>query len=205
MSPETTADIARRVLALDAEATPEPWWPTGRWFERGERNRRFYSGEIIAAGNEFVAMPQHWEHQRGPFDSRWLDETLHPNTALIAAYRSDAPALARAYLAEAANAALLAEGAALLLARVESTEADNAALMEIAAPAVSATANDEWRDRWMARLETEHPGDALLRELAVLRLLADAARRWDADLSEYCDGEPRDALRAAFAALEAQP
>ena len=84
------------------------------------------------------------------------------------AYRSDAPALARAYLA---------------------LEADNAVLLRVVEAGIVywncnfnnhvAECVGRCSEQFASAVEharSEHPGEALLRELAVLRLLADAAK-----------------------------
>ena len=51
-------------------------------------------------------------------------------------------------------------------------------------------------------LLSDHPGAALLAELTQLRRVRDAAKEWDAVLSEYCDGPERDELHAALDASD---
>lgn len=140
MSTETIDEILARVERLDREATEGPW-------TRGEtlntpQTRRWTPAEIAANDRQ--------ERRRvfarfSPFDggrSRQLiataDESLdacQPDAALIAAYRSDAPALAaevrrlRLLLAERAAAEARAKRLADLLAEAGSALLDNAAVL----------------------------------------------------------------------------
>jgi hypothetical protein len=182
---ETPDDIIERVLRRDAEATPKPW-DSREWGLRPEDGPTEYRVYGKEEGGTVA-----FTHGYSRLDSE--------NAALIAEYRSDAPALARMLrTALADNAALLAALAKMISAVQWMSGSDSFAPDGISHKGWLGVRPDLFAA--MDVFKADHPGASMLARLEAAEAVAKAAKEASyhggAEIACKCMTILRDALDA---------